>query len=93
MSTQLTLQAPLALPPDQVPGYLERLWDRELGSSPGAATFTLVVWEGSWLEQQLVRCGRLDGPITGLLNETVLEAARAAAVSCGVPLSTAPMDP
>ena len=93
MSTQLTLQAPLALPPDQVPGYLERLWDRELGSSPGAATFTLVVWEGSWLEQQLVRCGRLDGPITGLLNETVLEAARAAAVSCGLPLSTAPMDP
>lgn len=93
MSTQLTLQAPLALPPDQVPGYLERLWDREVGSAPGAATFTLVVWEGSWLEQQLVRCGRLDGPITGLLNETVLAAARAAAVSCGLPLSTAPMDP
>ena len=93
MSTQLTLQAPLALPPDQVPGYLERLWNQELGSPPGAATFTLVVWEGSWLEQQLVRCGRLDGPITGLLNETVLEAARAAAVSCGLPLSTAPMDP
>ena len=93
MSTQLTLQAPLALPPDQVPGYLERLWNQELDSPPGAATFTLVVWEGSWLEQQLVRCGRLDGPITGLLNETVLEAARAAAVSCGLPLSTAPMDP
>ena len=93
MSTQLTLQAPLALPPDQVPGYLEHLWNQELGSPPGAATFTLVVWEGSWLEQQLVRCGRLDGPITGLLNETVLEAARAAAVSCGLPLSTAPMDP
>ena len=93
MSTQLTLQAPLALPPDQVPGYLERLWNQELGSSPGAATFTLVGWEGSWLEQQLVRCGRLDGPITGLLNEKVLEAARAAAVSCGLPLSTAPMDP
>ena len=93
MSTQLTLQAPLALPPDQVPGYLERLWNQELGSPPGAATFTLVVWEGSWLEQQLVRCGRLDGPITGLLNEKVLEAARAAAVSCGLPLSTAPMDP
>jgi len=93
MSTQLTLQAPLALPPDQVPGYLERLWNQELGSPPGAATFTLVVWEGSWLEQQLVRCGRLDGPITGLLNETVLDAARAAAVSCGLPLSTAPMDP
>ena len=93
MSTQLTLQAPLALPPDQVPGYLEHPWTQELGSPPGAATFTLVVWEGSWLEQQLVRCGRLDGPITGLLNETVLEAARAAAVSCGLPLSTAPMDP
>ena len=93
MSTQLTLQAPLVLPPAEVPGYLERLWSDELGSSHGAATFTLVVWEGSWLEQQLVRCGRLDGPITGLLNETVLEAARAAAISCGLPLSTAPMDP
>ena len=93
MSTQLTLQAPLVLPPAEVPGYLERLWSDELGSSHGAATFTLVVWEGSWLEQQLVRCGRLDGPITGLLNDTVLEAARAAALSCGLPLSTAPMDP
>ena len=93
MSTQLTLQAPLVLPPAEVPGYLERLWSEELGSSHGAATFTLVVWEGSWLEQQLVRCGRLDGPITGLLNETVLEAARAAAINCGLPLSTAPMDP
>ena len=93
MSTQLTLQAPLVLPPAEVPGYLEHLWSDELGSSHGAATFTLVVWEGSWLEQQLVRCGRLDGPITGLLNETVLEAARAAALSCGLPLSTAPMDP
>jgi glucose-6-phosphate dehydrogenase assembly protein OpcA len=93
MSTQLTLQAPLALPPTEVPSYLERLWSEELGSSHGAATFTLVVWEGAWLEQQLVRCGRLDGPITGLLNDTVLEAARAAAISCGLPLSTAPMDP
>ncbi|MCT0226709.1 glucose-6-phosphate dehydrogenase assembly protein OpcA [Synechococcus sp. CS-1331] len=93
MSTQLTLQAPLVLPPAEVPGHLERLWSDELGSSHGAATFTLVVWEGSWLEQQLVRCGRLDGPITGLLNDTVLEAARAAAISCGLPLSTAPMDP
>ena len=93
MSTQLTLQAPLVLPPAEVPVYLERLWSDELGSSHGAATFTLVVWEGSWLEQQLVRCGRLDGPITGLLNDTVLEAARAAAISCGLPLSTAPMDP
>ena len=93
MSTQLTLQAPLVLPPAEVPGYLEHLWSDELGSSHGAATFTLVVWEGSWLEQQLVRCGRLDGPITGLLNDTVLEAARAAALSCGLPLSTAPMDP
>ena len=45
MSTQLTLQAPLVLPPAEVPGYLERLWSDELGSSHGAATFTLVVWE------------------------------------------------
>ncbi|MCP9809374.1 glucose-6-phosphate dehydrogenase assembly protein OpcA [Cyanobium sp. HWJ4-Hawea] len=93
MSTQLTLQPPLALPPSEVSSYLESLWSKDLDSSPGAATFTLVVWEGAWLEQQLVRCGRLDGPITGLLNEPVLEAARAAAGACNLPLSTAPMDP
>ena len=42
MSTQLTLQAPLALPPAEVSSYLERLWNQDLDSSPGAATFTSI---------------------------------------------------
>ncbi|WP_411867604.1 glucose-6-phosphate dehydrogenase assembly protein OpcA [Vulcanococcus limneticus] len=93
MAPQLTLQAPLELPPDQVPGYLETLWSQGLKGSAGAATFTLVVWEPSWLQQQLVRTGRLDGPISGLLSEDLLAAARSAVTDCGLPPSTAPSAP
>ena len=93
MSAQLTLQAPTALPPQEVAPYLAQLWGQELDSASGAATFTLIVWEGSWLEQQLVRTGRIDGPITGLLRQPLLEAGRQAVIDCGLPLSTAPMDP
>ena len=90
---QLTLQAPTALPPEELGGYLEQLWQHDLENSAGAATFSLVVWEGSWLEQQLVRTGKADGPITGLLSPELLAAARAEVAGCGLPLSTAPMDP
>jgi glucose-6-phosphate dehydrogenase assembly protein OpcA len=93
MSAQITLQAPHALPPGELQAYLQELWQREQEESNGAATFTLVVWDGAWLEQQLVRCGRVAGPITGLLREEVLTAAREATHDCGLPLSTAPMDP
>ena len=93
MSAQLTLAAPLDVPPAEVPPYLERLWNQELEGSSGAATFTLIVWEPSWLEQQLVRLGRVDGPIRGLDRDDVLEAARQAISECGLPFSTAPMDP
>lgn len=93
MSPQLTLQAPTELPPEQVPSYLERLWGHDLEDSPGAATFTLLVWEPSWLQQQLIRTGRIDGPLSGLLSEELLTAARQAVVDCGLPLSTAPMAP
>ncbi len=93
MAPQLTLQAPLELPPDQVPAYLETLWSQGLEGSAGAASFTLVVWEPSWLQQQLVRTGRIDGPISGLLPEDLLEAARSAVVDCGLALSTAPTAP
>ncbi|MCP9790701.1 glucose-6-phosphate dehydrogenase assembly protein OpcA [Vulcanococcus limneticus] len=93
MAPQLTLQAPLELPPDQVPAYLETLWSQGLKGSTGAATFSLVVWEPSWLQQQLVRTGRLDGPISGLLSEELLEAARSAVTDCGLPPSTAPSAP
>jgi glucose-6-phosphate dehydrogenase assembly protein OpcA len=90
MAPQLTLQAPLALPPSEVPGYLNKLWSEGLQGSAGAATFTLLVWEPSWLQQQLIRTGRIDGPISGLLNDELLEAAREAIPACGLPCSTAP---
>ncbi|MFO7627975.1 MAG: glucose-6-phosphate dehydrogenase assembly protein OpcA [Prochlorococcaceae cyanobacterium] len=93
MSAQLTLQAPLELPPAEVTNYLAHLWGEELRNSTGAATFTLLVWEPSWLQQQLVRTGRLDGPITGLLSDDLEEAARLAVAQLGMPPSTAPMDP
>jgi hypothetical protein len=92
MSAQLTLQAPLALPPTEVSPYLEQLWDSNLEASSGAATFVLIVWDPAWLEQQLVRCGRIDGPISGLVSPELLEAARLAVSDCGLPPSTAPMD-
>ena len=93
MAAQLTLQAPLEIPPDEVSPYLERLWTGDLETSTGAATFTLLVWEPSWLEQQLVRIGRVDGPIRGLDRDDLIEAARELTASCGLPPSLAPMDP
>jgi glucose-6-phosphate dehydrogenase assembly protein OpcA len=93
MAAQLTLQAPLELPPSEVSPYLEQLWREGLENSTGAATFTLLVWEPSWLEQQLVRIGRVDGPIRGLDRDDVIEAARDLTAACGLPPSTAPMDP
>jgi len=93
MSAQLTLQAPVELPPTELNPYLSRLWDEGLEGSTGASTFTLVVWEPSWLEQQLIRTGRIDGPINGLLGDHLISAAREAVPDLGLPPSTAPMDP
>ena len=93
MAPQLTLQAPLELSPSEVPAYLNRLWSEGLQESSGAATFTLVVWEPSWLEQQLVRTGRCDGPISGLLGNDLLQAARRAITQLGLANSTAPTAP
>jgi glucose-6-phosphate dehydrogenase assembly protein OpcA len=93
MSAQLTLQAPLQIPPVEVVPYLQQLWHEGLEGASGAATFTLVVWEPSWLEQQLVRVGRVDGPITGLDRADVHTSARDLVGSLGLPPSTAPMDP
>ena len=93
MAPQLTLQAPLELPPTEVPTYLDRLWSHDLSESTGAATFTLIVWEPSWLQQQLIRTGRIDGPLSGLLNDELLEAARQVVGECGLPSSTAPTAP
>jgi glucose-6-phosphate dehydrogenase assembly protein OpcA len=93
MAAQLTLQAPLEIPPTEVRPYLEQLWKEGLPNSIGAATFTLLVWEPSWLEQQLVRIGRVDGPIRGLDRDDVIEAARQLTPETGLPSSLAPMDP
>ncbi|MCX5947572.1 MAG: glucose-6-phosphate dehydrogenase assembly protein OpcA [Cyanobacteria bacterium] len=93
MSTQLTLQAPLDVPPAEVHPYLDRLWNHGLEGSTGAATFTLLIWEASWLEQQMVRIGRIDGPIRGLERNDLIEAARQITTECDLPFSTAPMDP
>ena len=93
MAPQLTLQAPLELPPAEVPSYLDRLWSHDLSDSTGAATFTLIVWEPSWLQQQLIRTARIDGPLSGLLNDELLEAARQVVGECGLPSSTAPTAP
>ena len=93
MSAQLTLQAPLDVPPAEVTPYLDRLWKGMVEGSSGAATFTLLVWEPSWIEQQLVRVGLIDGPIRGFDRSDLMQAARQAVSDCGLPLSTAPMDP
>ena len=93
MSAQLTLQAPLEIPPPEVVPDLQQLWHEGFEGASGAATFTLLVWEPSWLEQQLVRTGHVDGPITGLDRDDVLASARDMVGSLGLPPSTAPMDP
>ena len=45
MAPQLTLQAPLELPPQAVSDYLGRLWNggEQDSTSSGAATFSLLV--------------------------------------------------
>ena len=91
MSPQLTLQTPVELPPAEVLAYLEELWSRDQSGGSGAPTFCLLVWQPSWVEQQLVRTGRLLGAITGVEREKLIEAARQAVVETGLPLSTPPL--
>lgn len=92
MAAQLTLQAPTALPPQEVAPYLERLWGEDLQHSSGAATFTLVVYEPSWLQQHLIRTGQVSGSLTGLLDRELIQAAQSLVPRLGLPLSTAVMD-
>ena len=49
MAPQLTLQAPLELPPQDVADYLGRLWSGDQDHANGAATFSLLVWQPSWI--------------------------------------------
>ena len=92
MSPQLTLQTPLELAPAEVPTYLEQLWSTEQqgNTGSGANTFCLLIWQPAWAEQQLVRSGRLNGPITGQQSNELLDAGRQAVIDTDLPLSTPP---
>ena len=93
MSPQLTLQTPLELAPAEVPTYLEQLWSPEQQGSTGtgANTFCLLIWQPAWAEQQLVRSGRLKGPITGQQSPELVAAGRQAVTDSDLPLSTPPL--
>jgi glucose-6-phosphate dehydrogenase assembly protein OpcA len=93
MSPQLTLQTPLELPPAEVPAYLEQLWsqDQPGHGNTGARTFCLLIWQPAWTEQQLIRTGRLKGPITGVQRDDLIAAARQAVIDVDLPLSTPPL--
>ena len=91
MSPQLTLQTPLELPPSEVPSYLEQLWSRDQPNNVGAHTFCLLIWQPAWVEQQLVRTGRLDGPITGVQRTQLIEAGRQAVIDGDLPIGTPPL--
>lgn len=94
MSPQLTLQTPLELAPAEVPTYLDQLWSPEQQGSTGtgANTFCLLIWQPAWAEQQLVRSGRLKGPITGQQSKQLIAAGRQAVLDADLPLSTPPLD-
>ena len=94
MSPQLTLQTPLELAPAEVPHYLEQLWSPEQQGSTGtgANTFCLLIWQPAWAEQQLIRSGRLSGPITGQQSAPLIAAGRQAVLDTDLPLSTPPLD-
>ena len=94
MSPQLTLQTPLELAPADVPTYLDQLWSPEQQGSTGtgANTFCLLIWQPAWAEQQLIRTGRLQGPITGQQSESLVAAGRQAVIDADLPIGTPPLD-
>jgi len=91
MSPQLTLQTPLELPPNEVSSYLEKLWTQEPGNNLGAHTFCLLVWQPAWVEQHLMRTGRLPGAILGTQRDEVISKARQVVIDSDLPLSTPPL--
>ena len=88
MKPQLTLQTPLELPYQEISNYLKKLWISEDKDNTGANTFTLMVWQPSWLEQCLVQKGLVNGPITGNLTPEIIEVAKKFILDQGLPLST-----
>lgn len=92
MSPQLTLHTPLQLPPSEIPSYLEQLWAKDQLNNPGANTFCLLVWQPAWIEQELVRTGKLKGPILGNQRRELIEAARRVVLENDLPHCTPPLD-
>ena len=88
MKPQLTLQTPLELPSEEISNYLNKLWISEGEDNAGANTFSLIVWQPSWLEQRLVLSNLINGPITGNLSEEVINAAKSLILKNGLPLAT-----
>ena len=92
MKPQLTLQAPLELPYQEISDYLSKLWISEDKDNTGANTFTLIVWQPSWLEQCLVQKGLVKGPITGNLSPEIIEEAKKFILDEGLPITTSLFD-
>jgi len=88
MKPQLTLQTPLELPYQEISNYLNKLWISEDKDNSGANTFTLMVWQPSWLDQLLVQKGLVNGPITGNLGPEIIEVAKKFILDQGLPIST-----
>jgi len=92
MSPQLTLQTPLQLPPSEIPTYLDQLWSHDGRGDKGANTFCLIIWQPAWIEQKLVKSGKLSGPIVGNHRIELIEAARQIILEGDLPNSTSPLD-
>tara|TARA_B100000579_G_scaffold11643_1_gene8584 strand:+ start:327 stop:1634 length:1308 start_codon:yes stop_codon:yes gene_type:complete len=92
MSPQLTLQTPLQLPPTEIPTYLDQLWSNDERVDKGANTFCLIIWQPAWIEQKLVKSGKLSGPIVGNQRIDLIEAARQIILDGDLPNSTSPLD-
>ena len=88
MKPQLTLQTPLELPAHEIPNYLKKLWISKDELESGANTFSLIVWQPSWLEQCFVKSKLINGPITGYLTEEIITAAKKLILENGLPLAT-----
>jgi len=92
MSPQLTLQTPLQIPSDEIPTYLNQLWSNDQFDSKGSNTFCLIIWQPAWVEQQLVRTGKISGPIVGNQRQEVINIAREVISKHNLPHSTPPLD-
>ena len=92
MSPQLTVQTPIQLPPSEIPSYLEQLWSNNKSGNKGANTFSLVIWQPSWIEQKLINNGKIKGPLLGNQRQEIIDAARKVVLENNLPHSTPPLD-